>query len=70
MGDRTAIGPPNHIEVVFGYADDRIRHAVGVRELHEVGGRSTLNLYVVHNGALCSGRQVVLRYRSLQPYDV
>ena len=58
--DRTLIRPPNDIEVVFRHVNQRVRHPVGIRELHEVCARETLGLDVVDNGTFGTGREIVL----------
>jgi hypothetical protein len=52
--------PPNDIEVVFRHMNQRVRHPVGIRELHEVCVRETLGLDVVDNRAFGTGREIVL----------
>jgi len=52
--------PPNDLEIVFRHMDQRVRHPVGIRELHEVCVRETLGLDVVDNGAFGTGREIVL----------
>ena len=58
--DRTLIRPPNDIEVVFRNMNQRVRHPVGIRELHEVRARETLGLDVVDNGTFGTGLEIVL----------